>query len=119
MRGTLLMAAVATQQLELIELLLSAGASVHVTDAFGCTALSSASCPLDHQPNRAKLARGALPTASRQVRAPHPDPHPTPTRPQPDPNPTPRVRHSWAALTGTPGRRWCSGSYRNPHLTLP
>ena len=88
MRGTLLMAAVATQQLELIELLLSAGASVHVTDAFGCTALSSASCPLDHQPNRAKLARGALPTASRQVRAPHPDPHPTPTRPQPDPNPT-------------------------------
>ena len=67
MRGTLLMAAVATQQMELIELLLSGGASVHVTDAFGCTALSSASCPLDHQPNRAKLARGALPTASRQV----------------------------------------------------
>ena len=72
------MAAVATQQLELIDLLLSAGASVHATDAFGCTALSSASCPLDHQPNRAKLARGALPTASRQVSAPHPDLHPTP-----------------------------------------
>jgi len=49
MRGTLLMAAVATQQLELIELLLSAGASVHVTDAFGCTVISAASCPLDHQ----------------------------------------------------------------------
>ena len=43
------MAAVATQQLELIELLLSAGASVHVTDAFGCTVISAASCPLDHQ----------------------------------------------------------------------
>ena len=67
MRGTLLMAAVATQQLELIELLLLAGASVHVTDAFGCTAISSASCPLDHQPIRFKLARGAAPTASRQV----------------------------------------------------
>ena len=43
------MAAVATQQLELIELLLSAGASVLVTDAFGCTVISAASCPLDHQ----------------------------------------------------------------------
>lgn len=68
MRGTLLMAAVATQQLELIELLLWGGASVHVTDAFGCTAISSASCPLDHQPVRCKLARGVAPTASRQVR---------------------------------------------------
>ena len=46
MRGTLLMAAVATQQLELIELLLSAGASVHATDAFGSTVISAASCPL-------------------------------------------------------------------------
>jgi|TARA_B110001469_G_C9396671_1_gene204204 methionine synthase I (cobalamin-dependent) len=67
MRGTLLMASVATQQLQLIELLLSAGASVHETDAFGCTAISSASCPLDHQPIRHKLARGTAPTASRQV----------------------------------------------------
>ena len=37
------------------------------TDAFGCTAISSASCPLDHQPIRHKLARGTAPTASRQV----------------------------------------------------
>ena len=65
MRGTLLMAAVATQQMELIELLLSAGASVHVTDAFGCTVISAASCPLDHQPIRCKLAQGVKPTASR------------------------------------------------------
>ena len=68
MRGTLLMAAVATQQMELIELLLSAGASVHVTDAFGCTVISAASCPLDHQPIRCKLAQGVKPTASRHVR---------------------------------------------------
>jgi|TARA_B110001469_G_C9376773_1_gene195739 hypothetical protein len=61
------MASVATQQLELIELLLSAGASVHATDAFGCTAISTASCPLDHQPSRCKLARGTAPTASRLV----------------------------------------------------
>ena len=67
MRGTLLMAAVATQQLELIELLLSAGASVHVTDAFGCTVISAASCPLDHQPIRCKLAQGVKPTASRHA----------------------------------------------------
>ena len=67
MRGTLLMAAVATQQLELIELLLSAGASVHVTDAFGSTVISAASCPLDHQPIRCKLAQGVKPTASRRA----------------------------------------------------
>ena len=67
MRGTLLMAAAAAQQLRLVETLLRAGASVHVTDAFGCTALSSASCPLDHQPIRFELARGAAPTASRQA----------------------------------------------------
>ena len=58
MRGTLLMAAVATQQLELIELLLSAGASVHVTDAFGCTVISAASCPLDHQVRARVRVRG-------------------------------------------------------------
>ena len=96
MRGTLLMAAVATQQLELIELLLSAGASVHVTDAFGCTAISSASCPLDHQPIRCKLARGAAPTASRQVCAL------TPLVSAP-------VRsHSHTRLRANGGRRWCS-----------
>ena len=67
MWGTLLMAAVATQQLELIELLLSAGASVHVTDAFGSTVISAASCPLDHQPIRCKLAQGVKPTASRHA----------------------------------------------------
>ena len=76
--------------------LLSAGASVHVTDAFGCTAISSASCPLDHQPIRCKLARGAAPTASRQVCAL------TPLVSAP-------VRsHSHTRLRANGGRRWCS-----------
>ena len=67
MKGTMLMAAAACQQIEIVDLLLQAGASVNLMDAWGCTALSSASCPLDYQPIRAKLADDTAPTESRQA----------------------------------------------------
>ena len=93
MRGTLVMAAVATQQLELIELLLSAGASVHVTDAFGCTALSAASCPLDHQV-RVRVSPNPNPN-------PNPNANPNPNQASTLPRRASHTAHCWCSKTRT------------------
>ena len=64
MKGTLLMAAAAALHLDLVNLLLQAGAGINLTDAYGCTALASAACPLEYQPARLELAEGARLTPS-------------------------------------------------------
>lgn len=65
MEGTMLMAAAACRHLDVLELLLDAGASVNIADAWGCTALSSACCSMDYQPFRRALAADSTPSTTR------------------------------------------------------
>lgn len=60
MNGTMLMAAAACRHVELVKLLLAHGARVDAVDRWGCTALSSACCSLEHQPTRRQLAGDAI-----------------------------------------------------------
>ena len=55
MGATMLMSAAACGHISLVDLLLSHHASVSLRDAWGCTALLSACCPLEHQRYRLAL----------------------------------------------------------------
>ena len=67
MNGTMLMAASACRHVELVNLLLAHGARVDAIDRWGCTALSSACCSLEHQPTRKQLAGDAVSISPREM----------------------------------------------------
>ena len=65
--GTMLIAAAACGHLELLDLLLAAGARINLADAFGSTALAAACCSLQHQPMRSRLAGDVKPSSQRDA----------------------------------------------------